>query len=464
MGLSFTGKCYMAFIALMLMPALSLVSQTKKYSLASLVDKAQNYLPVLLQKKALINGAIARVTDTRHSFLPQLKFSEQLNIGTANSIEGSFFTLGMTPATSGSIRSENNPRLATGNIAVLYSEYELENFGLNDAKLNNAKAYVGLEESGFKKELYFIRINIAKLYFNILKTQNRLNADSQNINRYQKIFTVIQALTASGVIAGADSSLAKAELSKTKITYNQTLGNLIQLKEQLSYLTGVPASVLVLDTLVNNSVKSKPMEMLLINGMASNPLVDYFAQKKNILLTNERLIKKIYLPKILLAGSLWARGSSIQYNDNYKSLSTGLGYQRFNYAVGLVFTYNLFNSIYKKDKLSINRYQIQASDYDLQQQKLALASSVRQAENALQTTNAILKELPVQLKSSEDTYNQKLAQYKAGIISLIDLTNASFVLYRSQTDYIENLNDWYLAQLDKSAANNNLIQFIQTLK
>lgn len=464
MGLSFTGKCYMAFIALMLMPALSLVSQTKKYSLASLVDKAQNYLPVLLQKKALINGAIARVTDTRHSFLPQLKFSEQLNIGTANSIEGSFFTLGMTPATSGSIRSENNPRLATGNIAVLYSEYELENFGLNDAKLNNAKAYVGLEESGFKKELYFIRINIAKLYFNILKTQNRLNADSQNINRYQKIFTVIQALTASGVIAGADSSLAKAELSKTKITYNQTLGNLIQLKEQLSYLTGVPASVLVLDTLVNNSVKSKPMEMLLINGMASNPLVDYFAQKKNILLTNERLIKKSYLPKILLAGSLWARGSSIQYNDNYKSLSTGLGYQRFNYAVGLVFTYNLFNSIYKKDKLSINRYQIQASDYDLQQQKLALASSVRQAENALQTTNAILKELPVQLKSSEDTYNQKLAQYKAGIISLIDLTNASFVLYRSQTDYIENLNDWYLAQLDKSAANNNLIQFIQTLK
>ncbi|MBC7686687.1 MAG: TolC family protein [Aquabacterium sp.] len=463
MGLSFKGKCYMVSIALLLVPALSLFSQTKKYSLASLADSAQNYLPVLMQKKALANAATASVTDTRHSFLPQLKFSEQLNIGSANSLEGSYFTFGITPSTSGSIRGENNSKPATGNIAVLYSEYELENFGLNDAKLNNAKAYVSLAQSDLIKEQYFISLHIAKLYFNILKGQYRLSADSQNIARYQSIFTVIQALAASGITAGADSSLAKAELSKTKISYNQTLGNISQLKEQLSYLTGIPAIVLVLDTLVNNSIKSRPTEMLFADA-ASNPLVDYFAQKKNILLTNERLIKKSYLPKILLAASSWARGSSIQYNDDYKALSKGLGYQRFNYAIGIAFTYNLFNGIYKKDKLAINRYQVQASDYELQQQKLALASSVRQADNALQTTRANLTELPVQLKSAEDTYNQKLAQYKAGIISLIDLTNASFVLYRSQADYIETLNDWYLAQLDKAAATGNLISFIQTLK
>jgi len=464
MGLSFMRKCYLVSVALLLVPALSLFSQTKKYSLISLVDRGQNYLPVLMQKKALINAATARISDTRHSFLPQLRFSEQLNIGSANSIEGSYFTFGITPSTSGSIRGENNSQPATGNIAVLYSEYELENFGLNEAKLNNAKAYVSLEESDLKKEQYFISLNIAKLYFSILKNQYRLSADSQNINRYQSIFTVIQALTASGITAGADSSLARAELSKTKISYNQTLGNISQLKEQLSYLTGIPATVLILDTLVNNSTKSRPTEILFASDAANNPLVDYFMQKKNILLTNERLIKKSYLPKILLAASSWARGSSIQYNDDYKALSKGLGYQRFNYAIGIAFTYNLFNGIYKKDKLAINRYQVQASDYELQQQKLALASSVRQADNALQTTRANLTELPVQLKSAGDTYNQKLAQYKAGIISLIDLTNASFVLYRSQADYIETLNDWYLAQLDKAAATGNLITFIQTLK
>jgi len=46
---------------------------------------------------------------------------------------------------------------------------------------------------------------------------------------------------------------------------------------------------------------------------------------------------------------------------------------------------------------------------------------------------------------------------------LVDLTNASFVLYRSQTDYIETISDWYLAQVDKAEATGNLVQFINSI-
>jgi len=38
------------------------------------------------------------------------------------------------------------------------------------------------------------------------------------------------------------------------------------------------------------------------------------------------------------------------------------------------------------------------------------------------------------------------------------------VLYRSQTDYIETISDWYLSQLNKAALTGNLTQFIQTIK
>jgi len=457
-------KRYFILIILSSINAPSILAQTKNYSLLSLIDSAKNYLPLLMQKKALIDASKASVADTKHSFLPQLKFGEQLDIGSANSVAGSFFTFGMTPSTSGSIRNDNNFQPATSNVAVLYSEYELFNFGLRDAKLTNAQAYVKLAETDLKKEEYFIALNIAKLYFSIFKNQSRLSADKQNIERYQNIYTVIQALTLSGIKAGADSSLAKAELSKTKISYNQTQGTINQLKEQLAYFTGIPAKVLAIDTVSINSVTSTPAAINFTPDTLNNPLIDYYSKKKDIFLANQALIKKSYLPKIILAGSSWARGSSIQYSDQYKALSAGLGYQRFNYAIGLAFTYNLFNGVYKKDKLAINNFQLMASDYDLQQQKLALASSAMQADNALQTTMANLTELPVQLQSATDTYQQKLAQYKAGLISLIDLTNASFVLYRSQTDYIETLNDWYLAQLDKAASTGNLIQFLQTIK
>jgi len=464
MGTFCKWKCSFGISILLLLPALSVIAQNKIYTLSELTEAAKNYLPSLMQKRALVNSAKALVTDTKHSFLPQLKVSDQLSIASDNSLAGSYLPLGITPSTSAGVRADNNAQAATGNLAVLYSEYELVNFGLNKARLDNARSYVDLSEADFKREAYYVELEIARLYFNLLKTQYRLDADKQNVNRYDSIFKVIQALTLSGLKAGSDSSLAKAELSKTKITYNQTFGNLRQVKEQLAYLTGIPAANINVNSLANKFASYRPQVSNLSADSINNPLLNYYARKKDVFLSNEKLISKVYAPKIMLAGSTWARGSSIQYNDNYESLSTGLGYQRFNYAAGVAFTYNLFNGLYKKDKLAINRFQLQASDFELQQERSALNSALLQADNSLKVTEANLSELPIQLRSAEDTYQQKLAQYKAGIISLIDLTNASFVLYRSQTDYIETMADWYLAQLDRSVASGNLDQFIQTIK
>ena len=463
MATFFARKCCGVMLILLLAPTVFLLAQ-QHLSLQNIIDASRANFPLLKQKLSLINANKAAIADIKHSFLPQLKFSEQLNIGSDNSLAGSYLPLAATPSTSGGVRSDNNFQPATGNIAVLYSDYELANFGLNSARLSNAQTYVNLSEADLQKEAYLLDVNIARLYLNIQKGQYRLKADAQNIERYQSIFNVIRALTLSGLKAGSDSSLAKAELSKTHISYNQTLGSINQLKQQLAYLTGITATNFFIDTLASNPLTSQPIKYSFIVDTVKNPLIDYYTKKKAIFLSNDLLIKKSYLPKIVLAGSTWMRGSSIQYNDNYKSLVTGLGYQRFNYAVGVAFTYSLFNGIYKKDKLAINRYQTEATDFELQQQKLALNASSLQADNALQTTQANLLELPVQLQSAQDTYQQKLAQYKAGIISLIDLTNASFVLYRSQTDYIETISDWYLAQLDKAAATGNLNQFIQTIK
>lgn len=457
-------KFALTLCALLFLSSFSIFAQNKIYTLSELTESAKNYLPSLMQKRALVNSAKAFVTDTRHSFLPQLKLSDQINLGSDNSLAGSYLPLGITPSTSSGIRNSANNQAATGNIAVFYSEYELMNFGLNKAKINNAESYVNFGEADFQKENYYVTLQVAELYFNLLKTQYRLDADKQNVDRYDSIFKVIQALTASGLKAGSDSSLAKAELSKTRIVYNQTLGTLNQLKEQLAYFTGIPATKISIDSLADKFITKRPALLNTSVDTTNNPLLNYYIKKKDIFLTNDKLISKTYLPKIILAGSTWARGSSIQYNDNYESLSNGLGYQRFNYAAGVAITYNLFNGLYKKDRLAINRYQLQASDYELQQQKILLNSSLLQADNSLKTTEANLLELPVQLKSAGDTYQQKLAQYKAGIISLIDLTNASFVLYRSQTDYIETMADWYVAQLNKSAAAGNLPQFIQTIK
>lgn len=442
-----------------------LTAQTKVYTLTELTEKAKNYLPSLQQKMALINSARAELSETKHSFLPQVNISDQVNLGTDNSLAGSYLPITVIPSTSSGVTGNNNSIAATGNMAVLYGQYELMNFGLNTAKLNYAQSFVNLRQADLQKDAYYLELEVARLYFSLLKTQYRLETDRQNVNRYDSIFSVIHALTLSGLVAGSDSSLAKAELSRARIVYNQTVGIVNQVKEQLAYLTGIPAALIRINTQADRFLKDRPTA---INyeypDTINNPLLFYYNRKLEVLRSNDKLISKSYLPKILLAGATWARGSSIQYNNDYTSLANGLGYQRYNYEAGIAITYNLFNGMFKRDKLAINRFQLQASDFELQQQKSALQSALLQAENALKITEANLLEMPVQLQAAEDTYRQKLAQYKAGIISLIDLTNASFVLYRSQTDYIETISDWYVSELNKSAAAGTLDTFIQTIK
>jgi len=444
-------------------PAVHLHAQDKKYSLHALTDSARSFAPSLLEKQSLLKAADATVRDTRNSFLPSLKLSEQVNLGTDNSLAGSYFTYGITPSTSAGVRSENDLQAATGNFGILSGQYELYNFGLKNAKVENAQSYAGLQRADLQREEYLITSSVARLYFTILKNEYRLSVDRQNIDRYKEIFTIISALTSSGINAGVDSSLAKAELSQTIISYNQTKGKINELLEQLSFFTGIPSSRLVIDTVGHDFIRSNPSPQLFNDDTINNPVLNYYLRYQDIFITTDKVIRKSCLPKILLNSAVWLRGSSIQYNDEYKSLATGLGYQRFNYVAGIALSYDLFNGVHRKDKLIINRYQQQAARAQLQQQKSLLSSVSNQADQSLLTIQANLQELPVQLSAAEATYRQKLAQYKAGIISLIDLTNASFVFYRSQIDFIEARSDWYLAQVDKAEATGNLFQFINSI-
>ena len=457
-------KCIVIAFILLFISTASVYAQTNNYTLTQLIDASKNYLPSLLQKQALINSAQAEVADVKHSFLPKLYVGDEVNVGTDNSLAGSYLPNIIVPSVSSGVNAANNSQAATGNIASFYGDYQLLNFGLHSAQINNAISYVDFDKADLQKEFYLAKLQICQLYFQLLQSQYQLNIDTQNINRYQNIFNVIHALASSGIKPGADSSLAKAELSSAKVSYNQTLGKAAQEKEQLAYLTGIISSQLNIDTLKENinvdalDALNTPMDSI------NNPLIDYYAKQKDIFLTQQKVISKSYLPRVSLDVSSFARGSSIQYNDDYKSLSTGLGYQRLNYIAGIGISYDLFNGIYKRDKLAVNRYQIKASDYALQQQKLSLQSASLQADEAINTAEANLKELPNQTKAAMDVYSQKVAQYKAGLITLIDLTNASFVLYRSQTDFVEALNDWYKAKLFKAEATGNLDLFIQTIK
>src|SRR5271154_42759 len=127
-------------------------AQQRNYSLSDFVDSAEHHMPVLLQKQALVDAAKAGAKDARHSFLPSAFVADELNLGTDNSLPGSYLSYGIIPSTSSGLHTSNDYQSAAGNIAIFQSQYELLDFGLKKAKVDNAKTYSNLTQSDLERE------------------------------------------------------------------------------------------------------------------------------------------------------------------------------------------------------------------------------------------------------------------------------------------------------------------------
>lgn len=430
----------------------------KRYGLPELVDSTLAHLPIILQKQALVRQAHAGIMEEKHAIMPQFRIMDQVNVGTDNSLSGSVFPLGIVPATSGGIRAAQNGQAASGNLALLYGEYELYNFGLNRARIERALSIETLQRSDLDRERYLAAWRVSAWYLEAKSLRDLLEIDQQNVLRYDSIRTLVVTLARTGIRAGADSSAALAELSRARAVQERDQGRLNELMELMSGYAGIPAG----SWQMNASSGSSSLP----NGGAdtsTNPLLASLLEREHVIRMDEQLIRRGSLPRLLLTGSAWARGSSIMYNDVYHPLGEGLGYQRYNYAAGLTLAWTINNIWYRKDRLLSNKLLADAAHQETEQQRLSLTLASGQARIREASLRRQFDEGVVQLNAAQDSYRQRLAQYKAGMISLIDLTNASFVLYRARAELIAVESDMAQAGLDRSLNEGRLFSFIQNI-
>ena len=70
----------------------------------------------------------------------------------------------------------------------------------------------------------------------------------------------------------------------------------------------------------------------------------------------------------------------------------------------------------------------------MQNEALILNRMMQQANATYATTLEKLKELPVQLYSARQAYGQQMALYRSGLNTLIEVTNAQYVLLQAETN------------------------------
>ena len=435
-------------------------------SLYDAVARATANYPLLQQRRAEIAAARAHVNTVNGSRLPSLLLHEQLGLGSDNPLQGAYFSLGTIPSTPGGYAAvHNNPN--PDNTAIAYLKWDFYTFGYYNAQQKEAKSALAVNEASLVSDRYMLTENMVALYLDWLKTYRLLQIETQNVDRARVILTAIRANVQSGLKPGVDSSTASASFSVARIAYLQALDNFNTGRIAIAAYTGISGNNIVPDTVIlSPSALPAGVPVNTADSVpTSHPLLIVYQKQYEQQLSTGQTISRKYLPRLGFDAAAWVRNSGISYAGVYPAdLSAGMPYNRSNYLFGLTLSYNLFDMKHRRDELVENSFLSQAKQSQLQTRQLELNRMVQQANATYATTLEKLNELPVQLTSARQAYAQQLALYRAGLNTLIDVTNAQYVLLQAETGYVITQDE--LAQLlyIRAGLGGQLDNFLQNFK
>jgi outer membrane protein TolC len=368
------------------------------------------------------------------------------------------------PSSSGGVRNTSVTAAVGDNLGIAALDWEIYNFGKYGAQNKVANSDIQVEQSQFAQSKYQLQAYTISNYLQLLRLQDFLNIQYRNIQRNEQIRRSIESLAKSGVRAGVDTSIAEAELSKARLNYIELKNQLKQLQLNVSAISGLPYQSIIPDTTVELNLISQPNAYLFNPDTANHPLINFYRSVYQNNLQREDLVKKLYNPKISLEAAAWERGSSIDGNGQYNSISNGYGFNRGNYLVGLGISYNLFDLRRRQLKLSTQKASTNYAMKKLQEQQQLLAVSNNQADVEMETALERLKEIPKQLKAANNGYRQKLSLYKSGLTDIIELNAALNILYRAETDYMQAKYQYANALFQKAITENQVNTILNLLK
>lgn len=406
------------------------------------------------------------VKQVRRDYLPNVTLSGQQNYGTINGQNGPLYGFGGLGATSSGLPLDHqNWNAAFGALYLANVNWDFFTFGRMKQKINLSKVDSQRYEKDLNQEKFQHKIKIAAAYLNLLASQRLLISQRKNLGRALVFQNIAAVRVKNGLLAGVDSTLASAEVSRSKITLNQVKDQVKEQNNKLIALMGVSIQDFVLDTTFVTTIP-KAMLSLKTSGENLNPILAYHKSRVDFSEQQLRLLEKEYYPTFSLFGIYQARASGFNsdYAANRNSFSQnyfdGIDPSRQNYLFGVGVTWNLTNITRVSKKVSAQKLISEGlkEEYKVIDQQLKIQSDAADAKIKYALEN--YTEAPKQVQAAQQAYLQKTTLYKNGMTNLLDVTQTLYTLNRAETDRDIIYTNVWQSLLMKAAATGDFDLFM----
>ena len=256
----------------------------------------------------------------------------------------------------------------------------------------------------------------------------------------------------------------EAELSKAKLLLSQSKETEAEQKSRLASLLGLNNENFEADTASYNQMVPRQMQNPDVS-IDTHPQIKLY--QSNLLLdqTRGQIIRRSALPSFSFLGGGWARGSGIDNATNAvsTSFSQGVGYQVYNYLVGVSMKWSITGLLKGSRDYKANQQQYFSDKYLLDDQKLKLNESLRTARMKEELAMEQAKQAPIQLNSAVEAYQQAYARYQSGLSTLPEYYQAFYLLNRAEIDQSYAYNKVWRALLLNAASTGDLNIFTSQL-
>lgn len=299
--------------------------------------------------------------------------------------------------------------------------------------------------------------NISSAYFQIITFQKQLELLKSNKDRMEKLVKVAQLQADAGIAKKVDVKQVQVNLNNVTAQISVAENNLQVATNSLKNAMGIYDNVEITLTDTAKWLSYKP-EPTATPGFRFDNTISYRIQKNQIELAdiNAKSIQAGALPVVSAFGRYGLNGFGKQSADVFN--------RQFDYsAIGVKLSWNLFDgfkrnskyhqAIIQRDNAKLNQEISQASQ-NLQYQNAE--SQFKQAQSTLNTNMD-------NVNLASQVYDNTGLQYKEGVGTLSDLLNAESSYRDAQSNYIQSLIRYYLAQLDLERSNSTLEDYFNKL-
>jgi outer membrane protein len=374
----------------------------------------------------------------------------------------------ITPAVYGVLINQGvkdgngNPiTLPTGSPAVfpfsLYQKYGASGSVQLTQTLFDGTVFIGLKARQASLDYYkkaiditdeSIRVNIYKVYYQLVVSKTQMILIDSNISRAQKLLNDVSLMYQNGFQEKLDvdkSTVQLANLQTQKLTTQNSIDNGYF---GLKYLIGMPIkdSLILTDNFTEDDLK---------NGILDDSTYDYKDRNdyqgllinKTLNEFNVKRYKWSYYPTVSLNGAYQKNA----YSDTYNFFGKTGTWFTTSY-VGLNINVPIFSGFAKDANVKKARLQLMQTQNQLDYLKVSIDNDVAQSRNKFHAAIITIDFQKKNMTLAESVYNQTKKKYESGLASNTDVTTAQTDFITAQTNFINALYDAVIAKIDYNKA------------